>query len=543
MNLCEAYLLGLMCARGHILSKDKRIIIEFAHKNKIIEGIAYCPNCGSLATAKKQNNPNGLLFCKSCNSEVDKSVKRIYEQKESTLSSLKNNIIPFLSNFYKNVKFEFLGNEHMTFLIIDFENDAFAFERLQQYFDGTYGFDTFSIPKELYSATKGEKQEFITGFLDTAGFFNSGNWFSRNGTNGKGRMRVFIQIVRNWKMPVLICNFLKKELRLPVQTIDWGHPNIRDSNMKDYFYLNPLSWSREHQVKVFPEYYSQFKLRIAYKQEMFTELINHNKKVNFNLLEDCNPPSLVSKKRIKAFHPGEEDIRIPLEVRKHFDAYWQVCHNLGCIYSKEQINNAKNPEIMLLEGKDEDKDKDIIYQEFNHDRQKLTDKILLNYRFDGGKMEVPSKNATPHDNPEAKLYKPISDWFKFYLSKKYSGGIMAHDTSSYYLDRFIFKNNLFETFEFYTELKIKPDIVGFLLDSKELCFVEVKIDELTLKDIGQLLGYCLVGNPKEAILVSIKKPSNNLIKILKTNNSILNYNDKKISIGTWDGKTCEILEL
>ena len=46
MDEIEAYLIGLMCGRGHIFRKDKRIIIEFAHKNKVIEGIAHCEKCG-----------------------------------------------------------------------------------------------------------------------------------------------------------------------------------------------------------------------------------------------------------------------------------------------------------------------------------------------------------------------------------------------------------------------------------------------------------------------------------------------------------------
>ena len=50
----EAYLIGLICGRGHILQKDKKVIIEFAHKNRIAYGIAYCKKCGELATAQQK---------------------------------------------------------------------------------------------------------------------------------------------------------------------------------------------------------------------------------------------------------------------------------------------------------------------------------------------------------------------------------------------------------------------------------------------------------------------------------------------------------
>jgi hypothetical protein len=64
--------------------------------------------------------------------------------------------------------------------------------------------------------------------------------------------------------------------------------------------------------------------------------------------------------------------------------------------------------------------------------------------------------------------------------------------------------------------------------------MEVKANELVLQDLGQLLGYCLVANPLEAILVAPKQPSLSLIKILKTNSNLLEYSEgKKIEIATW----------
>jgi len=87
LNENLAYLLGLLCARGHIYLSSKRIVIEFAHKNKTIEGIAYCPTCGEIAT---QPSGKDYLQCKNpaCKKIVDKSVKPVYEQQESTIQTL-----------------------------------------------------------------------------------------------------------------------------------------------------------------------------------------------------------------------------------------------------------------------------------------------------------------------------------------------------------------------------------------------------------------------------------------------------------------------
>jgi len=541
MNIVEAYLIGLMCARGHIFVRDKRVIIEFAHKNKTIEGIAYCPKCGAFATAKKNDNPEGYLFCKSCGTKVNKSVKKVYEQHESTIKSLQQNIIPFLSSFYK-IDFDIVGNEHMTYLILDFNKDIFNFNKITSMFNGSSGFDSFIIPREIYKTTKENKIEFMNGFLDAAGFFNSGGWLNRDGKNGKGRMRAYLQIVRNWRMPVLICNFLKSELGLPIHTIDWGHPNIRDSGMEDYYNSSPLSWSREHQVKFFPEYYAEFKLRMRHKQDMFDELTKHNIKCVFDNSEDCKPPSPITLACVKPYHFGENDSRIPLRIRKHYDAYWQVCNDMGCIFSKKCIAKSKNPRLTYLTGKDEKKDASSIEKEYDKQRRKLTTAIIKKYKgFEKEKESAIIRSKKT--NPEQKLYEPISNWLCEYLQKAYSQKVKVHDTSSFNLDKFIAQNNLFDQFNFCNEYKIKPDIVGFLLKDNNICFVEVKIDELTLKDIGQLLGYCLVGDPKEAILISPKKPSISLLKILKSNDSILRYNERKIKIGTWKGHTCDLLEL
>jgi len=539
MNKQLSYLIGLICARGHLFVQDRRIIIEFAHKNKSIVGIAHCPKCGNLATEKKDGNPDQNLICKACGTLIDKSVKKVYEQQKSTLQSLNQVIIPFLAS--PNIDFNIVGNDHMTLLIIDCIRAEEYFTTIQTLFSPNMSFDSFVIPKEMYATNQENKKEFITGFLDAAGFFNSGGWLNREGKHGIGRMRAYFQIVRNWKMPVLICNYLK-ELNFPIHTIDWGHPNIRDSSMEDYYNSNPLSWSREHQVKFFPEYYKVFKLRLKHKQEMFEELIQHNEKVGFDNSDDCSPPKPITTKTLKPYHFGENDPRIPTQVRKHYDAYWQVCNDLGCIFSNICIRKSKNPEAYYLTGKDEKINYDEVKKQFINYRNDLTSKIVQSYK--GMKSQLPKKAGTTiRQNPEYKLYEPIAKWLERHLRQKYSQNVLVFNTSSFYLDKFILQNNLFDQFDFCDEYKIKPDLVGFLLKSKNLVFVEVKVGQLTLKDIGQLLGYSLVAQPELAILTSPEKPSISLMKILKSNLDILKYSEsKRIIISYWEDSQLHYLD-
>ncbi len=534
MNPQEAYLLGLICARGHLFESGNKIVIEFAHKNKTITGIAHCHKCGYIATKRDTDNPEGHLYCKSCGAIVKADVKRVYEQKESTLESIDQVIIPFLSEIY-DAKYSVVGNDHMTLLVLELKEIDFCV--ISGYFDGKTSFDSFVIPRELSNVDLEVKKEFVGGLLDAAGFFNAGGWLPRAGKKNYGRMRAYFQIVRNWEMPVQICNFLKKELGLPVHTIDWGHPNIRDSNMTDYYNSNPLSWSREHQLKFFPEYYQSFPIRIEHKKEMFNELIDHNISAEFVTRDDCSPPSPVSINKVKAYHHGENDSRIPESTRKHCDAYWQVCHNMGCIFSNELIMKSNNVPYYYLIGKNERGDfnsKDRIY---DTRRRELTKRIVAkNRQKEVAKQQKAEK--VKRTNPEQKLYDPISKWLEKYLSEKYKEKVLVHDTSAYYLDRFISQNNLFEEFEFCDNYKIKPDIVGFLLDSKEVIFAEVKIGALTIQNIGQLLGYSLVGMPKLSMLISPEKSSINLMKILEANPQVLHYGEESIELGYWDGERC-----
>lgn len=538
LNDSLAYLLGLLCARGHIYPASKRIVIEFAHKNKTIEGIAYCPKCGEMATS-----PSGkdYLMCKnkSCQAIVDKSVKPVYEQQESTIVSLKEIIIPFL-NKNINANYDLIGNDHITCLIIDFQDNETLFNEILETMNNKFGFDSFEIPAIIYSTSIELKKEFINGLLDAAGFFNSGGWYPRNGQNSSARMRAHFQIVRNWNMPVQICNFLKSEFKLPIQTIDWGHPNIRDGAMKDYFESNTSSWSREHQVKFLPEYYiDYFKLRLTHKQKMFEELATHNKNAIFDSDEDCNAPTTITKKQLKVYHKEENSKKIPECTRTHCDAFWQVCANMGCKYAVAELNGNKN---YYSTGIKNCLNASEVLKNFDSIRKFITAKSIESGIKLIEKKETKERTII-RTNPEQQLYKPMCLYLEKFLSEKYKQEVVVHDTSAFYLDKFIVQKGLEQEFEFCDNFKIKPDIVGFLRASKKLIFVEVKDEELTIQSIGQLLGYCLVAQPEEAILVSPKEPNMALKMLLTADSSFLQYGrDLRIKIATWVDNKFKYLE-
>lgn len=535
-----SYLLGLMVGRGHIFSDSNAIAIEFSHTNEFSYGIAHCPACGYLAT--KQGD---FLICKnkSCKKRVDPKLRKKYNQPLFTVESIKGTIIPFLSNVIK-ADYDIAGNNAMTLLIINFKNNKPVLDNIKLYLNSESSFDSFHIPQIIKDSEASSKIEFVNGLLDTAGFPSPGGWLNRDGKNGHGRMRVYFQFVRNWYLPVEVDNFLRKEFNLPIHTIDWGHPNIRDANMEDYFNARPTSWSREHQLKFFPEYYKIFHFRISHKQELFEELISHNEQVDFDSRDDWFPPSSIGIGKVKPHHPGEDDVRIPEQARKHFNAFWQINFAMGCEYITDLLNKAKNKEAFLLTGKDENIDVKKTSLLFNLQSEKKRDKIFAEYSA-VKKME-PSKKFFVREEKEKQLYLPLSVYLNKYIKEKYNENSDVFDTSANNLSLYLKNKNkeLFGVFDYCEKFRIKPDVVGFLRDSRRIIFIEAKIIALDLKSLGQLLGYCFVAQPEEAILVSTLKPSISLIKVLKARPDLLEYNQgKQIKLGVWENDKITIINI
>jgi len=534
-----SYLLGLITGRGHLFNDSKIVAIELSHANEFAHGINHCHKCGDLATKQGE-----FVICKKCGVKVDPNNRTSYNQPELTRESLNKIIVPFLKSEIK-ANYEIAGNKSMTLLVIDFKKDLANFEIIKKIFNGLSSFDEYHIPMIIYSSSKEAKIEFVNGLLDTAGFPSSGGWLNRQGKKMHGRMRVYFQIVRNWHLPVEIDNFLRKEFSLPIHTIDWGHPNIRDANLKDYFEQQPTSWSREHQIKFFPEYYSQFKFRIKSKQGLFEELLDHNKRAIFSDQDDWFPPSPIRLSKTKAYHPGESDLRIPKPARCHFNAFWQINAVMGCIYLNELIDQAKNPEYFFLTGKDEDGNVKKLEKQLDVISYTLQKRIFKVHPKKAVTAKVRSfKNI--REELEKELYDPLVNHLKKYLSKKYNEPAEAFDTSANNLNLFLKSNNteLFNVFGFCEKFRIRPDVVGFLAKSKKLVFEEAKVTQLDLKSLGQLLGYCFVAQPQEAILISSKTPSLALIKVLKARPDLLEYGlNKRVQIGTWRDNNLEFLNI
>jgi hypothetical protein len=520
-DLKKSYLLGLICGKGYLYDSTYQVAIEFAHSNEFIDGIAHCEHCGYMATKSRGSES---LRCKNpdCLQLVPQNRKTRYEQAESTKKSIRDSIIPFLSAGTK-LKFATSGNKSVTILVINFTEEKELFEEVSTTLAPGTDFSNFRVPDTVWNSEYSHGVEYLNGVLDATGYANAGSWMPRDGKSGTGRMRLYLQIVRNWNIVADLDSFIRDKLGKPVQTIDWGHPNIRDSNLQDYRAGAQTAWAREHQIKFFPEYFADLSFRISHKQMMFQELLAHNISCQFPEDKGWFPPGPVKPSQRKASHPGENDPRLPKVLRRHFDAFWQLNLALGSISFRTLVSKAKDSAVFALTGDVEDsrtlgqvqRELAGLYSRLNSSLAAARLRIVA----DSGSVRIPRKNL------ERETYAPLVEALTQELTAVHGESVYVYDTSAGNLSNFVSRLSLEQVLELeaWDAFDIRPDVVGFVAGEPQAFFIESKIEQLTLKHLGQLLGYCAAAQPKRAILVSTLSVSESLVKAVTRCPDILNY--------------------
>lgn len=286
-----AYLLGLIIGRGTIreTSGMRQLIIEYPFKDLEATGIK-----------KSYNTKDQILL------SLDETISRLGELMEITPKKV--------------------SSENSVSIVVESTKYGLLWRNIDKLLLNRKSFREMEIPELLFESPEDIKKEFLRGLADVTGSIGTG------GRDQVGRYRVYISILNdNWKLPIQICKLLQSSsLNIPVNTIDWGHPNIRNGNLKDYNKGAKQAWAREHQLKVYAEYFLKVGFRIIHKNEILKELAEENeKKFSQRKPKLCIPPKKRMKTRLS--HPEEMSEKLPLELRgKHCDTYWQVCVELGC---------------------------------------------------------------------------------------------------------------------------------------------------------------------------------------------------------------------
>ena len=147
---------------------------------------------------------------------------------------------------------------------------------------------------------------------------------------------------------------------------------------------------------------------------------------------------------------------------------------------------------------------------------------------------------------ERELYLGVAGWLAGFLKGIHPRAkVTAHDTHSINLSAFLHDNDLHDRFEDCDSHEIQVDVTGIVRGRTwiKLAFVECKIGFITLRDVGQLLGYSLVAKPEWSYLVSPKGMSARLQSLLVSfgRQDILSYSpEKHIRIAAWNSARSEI---
>ncbi len=231
------------------------------------------------------------------------------------------------------------------------QNEDFLIREINRHFSRLSSWKDFRVPPEIYNSPNDIKNVFMIGLADVTAHIRSSN----SAFGLPYNHRVYIEIPANWYMVVDIGNLLF-DLDIPIQNIDWGHPNMRDPEMIEYRKGKKEFWSKEHQIKIFADEFEKIGFRIKHKAQALKDLaatnrdewnksihekISNAKKEerreklrykldNIAVLHHKYYWETTSRNNPKPPHLMEASDKIPLEIRgKHYDSWKEICVDLG----------------------------------------------------------------------------------------------------------------------------------------------------------------------------------------------------------------------
>lgn len=287
MNIEMAYLLGMILGNGEVQqnSSETKITIDIPHKNLYTDDMK-----------------NTAIYVKA------------------SLFDIQEILEPLIGQHF--VQSETKRSTKITF---SKPNSEYVMREILRLIGSGTHHSTMKMNEELFAITTDEKKALLRGIADVTGYIRKSNI----AFGQEGEHRVYIEIPGNWYMVIDIANMLKT-VDIPIQTIDFGHPNFRDSNLDKYNEGKSNYWKKEHQIKIFANEFLPIGFNIKHKQEALEkyaeellEFIDSEKTHKFYWDKSI-------RRKNKPFHPAENDVSLPIEIRgKHFDSWQDLAGILG----------------------------------------------------------------------------------------------------------------------------------------------------------------------------------------------------------------------
>lgn len=292
MNSEMAYLLGMVCGNGEISRGNSRTVvaIEIPHKKLRTE------SCGNVAIYVK-----------------------------ASIADIRTVLEPLIGT-----GLGFTQTKNVTTLSFEKENGDYLMRELLRYVGRASSHENVSLCPEIFSFSRDEKLQFLKGFADVTGYIRRSNYCFKEYMH-----RVYLEIPRNWELVAQICNLLAS-VDIPVQNIDWAHPNMRDGNLKKYRAGNTGFWKKEHQIKIWANEFLPVGFAVLHKMEALAALSDELKR---GLEESGRTPADVTHRyywetrkagKKKPPHPAENDAFLPPGIRgRHYDSWKEIARDLG----------------------------------------------------------------------------------------------------------------------------------------------------------------------------------------------------------------------
>ena len=282
-----AYLLGMILGNGEIQrdNTETRVTIDIPHKNLYTDDLK-----------------DVRVYVKASTVDIRSIVEPLIGHSLTVTQTKRSTVMTFVKS-----------------------NDEYITREILRFIGGGKHHSTMRMNPDLFSITADEKKTLLRGIADVTGYIRKSNIaYGQDGAH-----RVYIEIPGNWYMVIDIANMLK-DVDVPVQTIDFGHPNFRDGELKKYNQGKPYFWKKEHQVKIFANEFLPIGFNIKHKQEAL-------EKYSDELLEFIDPLKTHKfywekpiKRKTRPSHPHESDEYLPIEIRgKHFDSWTDLARLLG----------------------------------------------------------------------------------------------------------------------------------------------------------------------------------------------------------------------
>lgn len=293
MNVQMAYLLGMITGNGEIKrgNSTTTVSISIPHKNQ--------------------------------RTFDDRDVK-IYVK--ASITDIRGIIEPLVGTLLQHTQ-----RDSETTLYFEKSNEDYLIREIMRFCDSAVTHETIRVNPYFFSATHDEIISFLRGFADVTGYIRESNYAYQ-----KPFYRVYLEVPHNWFLVIDICNLLKI-VDIPVQTIDWAHPNMRDGNLVKYNEGKINFWKKEHQIKIYANEFIPVGFGIIHKSNALeyysNQLIEHYASRGKDASEKTHRFYWDIKNRSippKPVHPSENDEFIPMQIRgQHFNSWKEIAKELG----------------------------------------------------------------------------------------------------------------------------------------------------------------------------------------------------------------------